>query len=121
MYLKTKSLKSVTPFHLNTKQVRIPYKDCSACKKNIKDWGGKKHLMNPLGTAYSDVWSEKITNLESAQNISKETLELISDLVDNGDTKILLIRQEKIDRKDADINQTILTLKNIEIFLIKIK
>src|SRR5262249_30276261 len=24
----------------------------------LKDWGGKKHLMNPLGTALSDVWRD---------------------------------------------------------------
>ncbi len=43
-------------FKLDTSATRIPYRMCSACGKNVKDWGGKKHLMNPKGSALSDVW-----------------------------------------------------------------
>lgn len=41
---------------LNTADVKVPHAFCAACGKNVKDWGGKKHLMNPKGTALSDVW-----------------------------------------------------------------
>lgn len=57
MYLKSKP-KHQSSFHLNTKTVRIPYFYCTACGENVKDWGGKKHLMNPLGTGLSDVWRD---------------------------------------------------------------
>jgi DNA modification methylase len=43
---------------LNTKDSRIEYLACSYCGKNISDWGGKKHLMNKIGTSISDVWSD---------------------------------------------------------------
>ena len=43
---------------LNTGDVKVPHAFCAACGKNVKDWGGKKHLMNPKGTALSDVWRD---------------------------------------------------------------
>jgi len=43
---------------IDTKNTRIDYIACNACKKNIKDWGGKKHLMNFKGTGISDVWKD---------------------------------------------------------------
>jgi len=58
MYLKTTNAKSTSPFHLNTKEIRVPYENCEHCRKNLKDWGGKKHLMNPLGACLSDVWKD---------------------------------------------------------------
>ena len=59
MFLKTDPRrKSPMPFHLNTAEVKVPHAFCAACKANVKDWGGKKHLMNPKGTALSDVWRD---------------------------------------------------------------
>lgn len=58
MYLKTRNTKTTSPFHLNTKSVRIPYSNCKFCGRNVKDWGGKKHLINPLGACLSDVWKD---------------------------------------------------------------
>ncbi len=59
MFLKTDPRrKSPTPFFLNTAEVKVPHQFCAACKLNLKDWGGKKHLMNPKGTALSDVWRD---------------------------------------------------------------
>lgn len=59
MFLKSKAnSSSPTPFHLNTDTVRVPHGYCTACKEHVKDWGGKKHLMNPNGVALSDVWRD---------------------------------------------------------------
>lgn len=59
MFLKSKSTsRNPSPFHLNTHTVRVPYTYCSACGLNVKDWGGKKHLMNPNGASLSDVWRD---------------------------------------------------------------
>lgn len=41
---------------ISTASARTPHIGCTACGKNIKDWGGKKHLMNNNGTGISDVW-----------------------------------------------------------------
>lgn len=71
LYLKSRKDNSPSPFHLNTKTVRIPYKACKACGKNIKDWGGKKHLLNPLGAAVSDVWSD-LPRIHLRENIIQE-------------------------------------------------
>jgi len=57
-YLKSKNGKTSSPFHLNTKTIRVPYRKCKICGENIKDWGGKKHLLNPLGACLSDVWRD---------------------------------------------------------------
>ena len=57
MFLKQDTgRKTPAPFRLNTADVKAPHAFCAACGKNVKDWGGKKHLMNPKGTALSDVW-----------------------------------------------------------------
>jgi DNA modification methylase len=59
MFLKTDPRrKSPMPFHLNTTEVKVPHAFCAACKLNVKDWGGKKHLMNPKGVALSDIWRD---------------------------------------------------------------
>ena len=39
-------------------ELRSPHKKCSHCNKMIKDYGGKKEQINPLGTLLSDVWSD---------------------------------------------------------------
>ena len=54
MYVRGEKAK----YNLNTKDVRVPYTACSACLKNVKDWGGKKHLINKKGSALSDVWKD---------------------------------------------------------------
>lgn len=59
MFLKSKADNRIpSPFHLNTSTARAPHAYCSACGQNVKDWGGKKHLMNPSGVALSDVWRD---------------------------------------------------------------
>lgn len=106
MYLKTKSLEKPTPFKLNTKKVRVPYAYCSYCGENIKDWGGKKHLLNGMGAAYSDVWVNLRDNIESSRNISDNILEHIHKLTySKDDYKMLVIEQEKINYLDF-INDT---------------
>lgn len=46
------------PFRLNTATVRVAHRFCAACGRHLKDWGGKKHLMHPLGAMLSDVWRD---------------------------------------------------------------
>ncbi len=54
------------PFLLHTSEVRVAHRGCTACGQNLKDWGGKKHLLHPQGAALSDVWRDlprrKLTN-----------------------------------------------------------
>lgn len=88
MYLKSKSKKNTTPFFINTKFVRIPYSKCKECGQSTKDWGGKKHLINPLGSALSDVWSFTNINIETANEIPDIIIKRISDLLSDG--KLLL-------------------------------
>lgn len=59
MFLKqpVSRAKAIAP-PLNTAAVKVPHAFCAACGKNVKDWGGKKHLMNPKGVALSDVWRD---------------------------------------------------------------
>jgi len=39
-------------------ELRSPHKKCPHCQKMIKDYGGKKSQINPLGTLLSDVWTD---------------------------------------------------------------
>lgn len=59
MFLKESATgkKSSAP-PLNTADVKVAHAFCAACSQNVKDWGGKKHLMNPKGVALSDVWRD---------------------------------------------------------------
>lgn len=66
---------------LDTKNTRLPYIACSSCGKNVKDWGGKKHLMNTKGAGISDVWRDfyKIKSKKKDpdnQNISLNVVDL---------------------------------------------
>jgi len=93
MYLKTSSLKNPTPFKLKTKEVRIPYSNCYSCEKNVKDWGGKRHLMNPIGSAISDVWSDFQVDINDVNVCPQEAINRIYDLLPTGKNKLLLIQQ----------------------------
>jgi len=94
MYLKTRSPAYPTPFSLNTKTVRIPYRYCAACGKVTKDWGGKSHLINPLGSAVSDVWSGIGTAVRDAGMIPGSCLRRIADLTARPSRKMLVAVQE---------------------------
>ncbi len=48
--------KSQKGFKFN--ELRSPHKKCHHCNEMIKDYGGKKDQINPLGTLLSDVWTD---------------------------------------------------------------
>jgi site-specific DNA-methyltransferase (adenine-specific) len=59
LFIKAKVTKRiVSKLELDTDAVRLPHLNCSACGNTLKDWGGKRHLMNPKGAAISDVWRD---------------------------------------------------------------
>lgn len=72
--------KTPPPFKLNVNQVRVAHRDCTACGRNLKDWGGKKHLMNPLGAAPADVWRDLPRRELSAGVIPEDVLQRIAKL-----------------------------------------
>ncbi len=43
-------------------KIRMSHSMCRVCGKTLKDWGGKSHLMNPLGVTLSDVWMDLIVD-----------------------------------------------------------
>lgn len=94
MYLKTKTSKNPTPFRLNTKEYRIPYSNCKACGNNLKDWGGKTHLMNPIGTSLSDVWSDLNLDKNELNNPQKIIERVYNMTITNG--KDMLIINENL-------------------------
>lgn len=53
LYSKNNSISN-----LDVKNTRVQHISCLGCGKNVKDWGGKKHLMNIHGTGLSDVWKD---------------------------------------------------------------
>lgn len=94
MYLKSKSKKNTTPFDINTKFVRVPYSDCIACGQMTKDWGGKKHMLNPLGSALSDVWDFNDIPVKKASKIPVALTERILALYSEG-KNVLQVNQTK--------------------------
>lgn len=95
MYLKTKNRFQINGFRLNTKINRVAYNKCVSCKQDVKDWGGKKHLKNKLGSAISDVWTDLSENLDTCEKIPESALKRIYDLVYFKDIKFLVINQDK--------------------------
>ncbi len=55
---RERSGRSAPKFAITPGYARIPHASCRSCGRTLKDWGGKKHLMNPAGTALSDVWRD---------------------------------------------------------------
>jgi len=85
LFMKSRAAKQPR-FQLNTSTVRMPHARCAACGLNLKDWGGKKHLMNPKGATLSDVWRDLPRRNIRDTLIPKEVLTRIGDLtrVDGG-------------------------------------
>jgi len=61
---------------LNTKETRVSYCACTACKRNVKDWGGKKHLMNTKGSGLSDVWKDFYKIIKTKQDPDRKEIKL---------------------------------------------
>ena len=109
MYIKTKkNSQSSSPFHLNTKTVREKYKRCQYCGDLLKDWGGKKHLMNPLGANYSDVWKDLEKHVISTHVIPRDVLERIYDLTEFRDKQFSFVhfieKPIRMKHKENNIN-----------------
>ena len=67
---------------LNIDAARLPHLYCAACGNTVKDWGGKKHLMNPLGAAISDVWRGLTRHTLRDNVISQDVLQRLALLTD---------------------------------------
>lgn len=107
MFLKTKKTKNPTPFKLNTKEYRIPYSNCLACSDNLKDWGGKKHLMNPLGTAISDVWTDLELDSKDLNN-PVQIIDRVYNLTKTNGENLLVINEKTntVEIDNYEVEQT---------------
>jgi len=84
------------PSFLNTRAVRVAHRLCAACKQNVKDYGGKKHLMNPLGAALSDVWRDLSKNSIQGNRIPYQVLNRVFSLTAKQGSKHLhLVQTDK--------------------------
>ncbi len=54
-------------------RTRFPHQYCAFCRKPLRDWGGKAHLMHPDGYVISDVWTE----LPPANNYTQISLPVL--------------------------------------------
>ena len=72
--------KTLPKFVLHTDETRVPHRNCTACGQNVKDWGGKKHLLNPAGAALSDVWRDLPRRKLRDEKIPDDVLERIAKL-----------------------------------------
>jgi len=65
----------------NVKRTRFPHQYCAFCKRTLKDWGGKAHLMHPDGYVISDVWKD-LPQLDNYTQISEPVLDTILRMLD---------------------------------------
>jgi len=47
-----------SPKTFNRDEVRVPIPTCRHCKKDIKDYGGHRKYLNPLGLNLTDIWDD---------------------------------------------------------------
>lgn len=92
-YKAESNRKRPTAFHLETDLIRVPHRYCAACGQNLKDWGGKKHLMNPRGAAPSDVWRDLPRRAIRDNAIPEDVLERIRLLAGGDSAKALHVIQ----------------------------
>lgn len=113
MFLKTKAnSRTISPFNLNTAAVRVPHSFCIACNQNVKDWGGKKHLMNPNGTALSDVWRDLPNQKVESNIIPDAVLERIYNLTKKDEAEFLNIIQQE--NSIEEINKQTSVLQSLD-------
>jgi site-specific DNA-methyltransferase (adenine-specific) len=94
MYVKHTGKEDNPSYYINTKEIRIPYKFCKFCNENLRDWGGKKHLLNNLGAAVSDVWDMREIGIDNSKKIPHKCTKFIYDLFREPDLKMLVIEQD---------------------------
>lgn len=93
LYVKSKlSEKTSNGFHLTPGRVRVPHQYCAHCGKNLRDWGGKKHLMNPAGSALSDIWSDLKPRELTDNHLPKAVKDRIVQLTEE-ESKLLFVTE----------------------------
>jgi site-specific DNA-methyltransferase (adenine-specific) len=65
----------------NIKHTRLPHQYCAACKRTLKDWGGKAHLMNSNGYVISDVIKD-IPPANNYNQMSKPLFDILIQMLD---------------------------------------
>jgi len=75
-------------------KVRIPHEFCNFCKRPLKDWGGKTHLMHPLGHLISDVWKDMPLTFEDI--VEKDAPQLIVKRIQQMFGEVTIISGERL-------------------------
>lgn len=73
------------------RKVRSAHTMCDVCGDFTADWGGKKHLRNPLGYAISDVWDDLPAVTDEKHILSKEVWERLILLTAKDKSRILCV------------------------------
>lgn len=87
----------------NVRRTRFPHQHCAFCKRTLKDWGGKAHLMHPDGYVISDVWMD-LPQADNYTRISAPVLDAILRMLDlepRREEKADLFQQTGIQRPDS--------------------
>ncbi len=66
----------------NINRTRFPHQYCAFCRRPLKDWGGKAHLMHPQGYVISDVWLD-LPPANNYTQLSAAALNTILRMIDN--------------------------------------
>ena len=82
LIMTTKKYKSLN-------EVKKPFQYCKACKRTLKDYGGKEHLLMSDGTRISDVWTDVMMNANGA--IPDAILERLFSLTSSKNSKLVML------------------------------
>lgn len=75
----------------NLRKVRSPHQKCDVCGDYTADWGGKKHMRNPLGYAISDVWDDLPQVKDANHILSKEVWQRLVLLTAQNNSRVLCV------------------------------
>ncbi len=85
-------------------EVKLPYQYCKCCKNTVKDYGGKRHLLNSDGTRISDVWKE--FDINESEEFPRKVLKIITKFTlgkrQNGITCLSLTKTRNFKRWNLD-------------------
>ncbi len=85
------------------RKARSEHLKCEVCGDFTADWGGKKHLRNPLGYAISDVWDDLPTVKNGQHILSKEVWQRLVLLTANDHSRILCAPYDGVQDLDRSI------------------
>ena len=83
-------------------KVKKPYEYCKCCKNTLKDYGGKKHLLDRRGTGISDVWTD--IPMSPTEKFPPKVIKRLFELTSHEDAKFTMFFLNVSNIKKLNVN-----------------